>query len=144
MSIFAELREGRGVRTLAETEALARDLAAALPEDCVLALQGDLGVGKTTLVKGLAAAWGVTQTVKSPSFNLVSIYEGTRQLVHVDAYRLEAEDALESLMLEEFLQSPFCLAVEWPERVRSWLPPETIWLAGELHPDGTRLFQLVE
>ena len=95
-------------------------------------------MGKTTLVKGLAKAWGVTAPVKSPTYNLVSIHEGARQLVHVDAYRLESPAALDGLMLEEFLRPPYCLVVEWPERIRGWFPPGTFWLEITMDRDHRR------
>jgi tRNA threonylcarbamoyladenosine biosynthesis protein TsaE len=128
MPIFDELAAGIVSRSPEDTSALAARLAGAMPPDAILALQGDLGVGKTTFVKGLAAAWGVNATVKSPTYNLVSIHEGSRQLVHLDAYRLASPEAIDGLMLEEFLRSPFCLVVEWPERIADWFPPATLWL----------------
>ena len=136
MSILDELREGLAAASAEATQAIAGRLAVALPPVAILALEGDLGLGKTTFVQGLARAWGIEETVKSPSYNLVSMYAGARQLVHVDAYRLESPEAFEGLMLEEFLRPPYCLAIEWPERIREVLPPETWWLRfsmGEAH-----------
>ncbi|MEJ1971546.1 MAG: tRNA (adenosine(37)-N6)-threonylcarbamoyltransferase complex ATPase subunit type 1 TsaE [Lacunisphaera sp.] len=102
-----------------ETRALATELAAALPADTILALHGDLGVGKTTFVQGLARGLGVKEQVTSPTFSIYSVYQGRkRKLVHLDAYRLEHERQIEALLLEEFLISPWCLAVEWPEKNR--------------------------
>ena len=89
----------------------------------MLALHGDLGVGKTTFVQGLAQGLGVREQVTSPTFAIYSVYRGTATtLVHLDAYRLESERQLESLLLEDFLTSPWCLAVEWPEKTGAWLP----------------------
>ena len=103
---------------------LAAELAVALPVDVVLALHGDMGVGKTTFVQGLARGLGVKEQVTSPTFAIYSVYQGsTRKLVHLDAYRLEHERQIEELLLEEFLTPPWCLAVEWPEKVGAWLPP---------------------
>lgn len=144
MPILDELKTGLTVASLEETETLAQALAAELPVDSVLALQGDLGVGKTTLVQALARTWKVPGAVKSPTYNLVSIHEGTRQLVHVDAYRLDSPDALDGLMLEEFLRSPFALVVEWPERIRDWFPPETIWIEITIQADHRRRFKRLE
>ena len=142
MPILDELREGVVSSSPEETAALATRLAHALPTDTILALQGDLGVGKTTLVKGLALAWGIDDPVKSPTYNLVSIYDGTRQLVHVDAYRLETPDALEGLMLDEFVRSPFALVIEWPERIADWLPPRAWWLQITMDAEHRRHFRL--
>ena len=116
----AELPRGRGTR------ALAAEFAATLPADTTLALHGDMGVGKTTFVQGLAQGLGVHEHVTSPTFAIYSVYRGAgRTLVHLDAYRLENERQIEALLLEEFLVSPWVLAVEWPEKIAAWLPPTT-------------------
>jgi tRNA threonylcarbamoyladenosine biosynthesis protein TsaE len=138
MSIFADLAAGIVAREEAETRAVAARLAAQLPIDCVLALSGDLGAGKTTFVKGLAAAWGVRETVTSPSFTVCNLHRGSRLLVHVDAYRLASAEAWDSLMIEDFLVSPWCLAVEWPERVSDRLSSDMLWLRLEMDADGAR------
>lgn len=123
MSICAKLREGVTTGSAEETRALAAELANALPPDLTLALHGDLGVGKTTFVQGLARGLGVKEQVTSPTFAIYSVYQGsTRKLVHLDAYRLETGHQLEALLLEEFLTSPWVLAVEWPEKTGAWLP----------------------
>src|SRR3954470_1257407 len=123
MSILAKLKAGITTASAAETRSLAAELAAALPADTVLALHGDLGVGKTTFVQGLAQGLGVKEQVTSPTFAIYSVYQSaSRKLVHLDAYRLETGRQLEALLLEEFLISPWCLAVEWPEKTGDWLP----------------------
>jgi tRNA threonylcarbamoyladenosine biosynthesis protein TsaE len=125
MTIITKLRQGITTESAAQTRALAAELAAALPADVTLALHGDLGVGKTTFVQGLAEGLGVREHVTSPTFAIYSVYEGaSRKLVHLDAYRLEGEAQIESLLLEEFLVSPYVLAVEWPEKTGAWLPKD--------------------
>ncbi len=125
MTILKKLKAGITTASAAETRALAAELAAALPPDTTLALHGDMGVGKTTFVQGLAQGLGVREQVTSPTFAIYSIYQGTgRKLVHLDAYRLEKESQLDALLLEEFLTSPWCLAVEWPEKTGAWLPKD--------------------
>ncbi len=123
MSICDKLRAGITTESAEATRTLAAELATALPADIVLALHGDMGVGKTTFVQGLARGLGVKEQVTSPTFAIYSVYQGgTRKLVHLDAYRLEHERQIEELLLEEFLTSPWVLAVEWPEKVGAWLP----------------------
>lgn len=130
MSICAELRGGLVTSSAEETRAAAARLAASLPPDTVLALHGDLGVGKTTFVQGLARGLGVTGPVTSPTFAIYAVHPGARmKLVHLDAYRLESAAQLEDLLLEDFLTSPWVLAVEWPEKTGAWLP------AGAWHLD---------
>ena len=125
MSICAKLRAGIVTASAAETRAIARELAAALPPDIVLALHGDLGVGKTTFVQGLAAGFGCPDPVTSPTFTIYTLHQGGRRtLVHLDAYRLDSGAQIDSLMLEDFLVSPYCLAVEWPEKIAEWIPSE--------------------
>ena len=129
MSIFAKLREGVTTSSAEETHVLAHELARALPADATLALHGDLGVGKTTFVQGLARGLGVSDPVTSPTFNVFTLYRGTdRTLVHMDAYRLENDRQLDSLMLEDFLISPWVLAVEWPEKIAAWIPSNALHL----------------
>ena len=98
MSTLEKLTAGVETTSAAETEALAGELALVLPEDSVLALHGELGAGKTTFIRGLARGWGIREAVTSPTFNLFTIYEGTRQLVHLDAYRLGSAHDLDALI----------------------------------------------
>ena len=129
MSIFADLSSGITTRSAEETQAIAFRLAQALSIDATLALHGNLGVGKTTFVQGLAKGFGVTDVVTSPTFNIFTLHQGgSRMLVHFDAYRLENDLQIDSLMLDDFLTSPFCLAVEWPEKIAAWLPRDTLHL----------------
>lgn len=122
-----------------ETRALAAAWAATLPDDATVALHGDLGAGKTTWVQGLAAGLGIPGPVTSPTFTLYALHRGPgRMLAHLDAYRIGSPREAEDLLLEEFLVSPWCLAVEWPERVQGWLSADALHLdlaieAGKRH-----------
>jgi tRNA threonylcarbamoyladenosine biosynthesis protein TsaE len=127
-NICDKLRAGVTTASAAETQALAAELAGTLPADATLALHGDLGVGKTTFVQGLARGFGVMDAVTSPTFTIFTLHRGTRMLVHLDAYRLTSAAQLDVLMLEDFLVSPYCLAVEWPDHVAAWLPPSALHL----------------
>lgn len=128
MSILQRLESGIPTQSPEETMALANALAQELPIDAVVGLSGDLGAGKTTFVKGLAAAWDVRATVTSPTYNIFTLHPGIRQLAHMDAYRLNGPESVDALMLEEFLQSPYCLVIEWPENIAAWLPSEALVL----------------
>jgi tRNA threonylcarbamoyladenosine biosynthesis protein TsaE len=122
-SICDNLRAGVVTASAEETRALAAALAAELPPDTILALHGDMGVGKTTFVQGLAQGLGISEAVTSPTFAIYNVHRGPRaRLVHLDAYRLESAQQIEALLLDEFLVSPWILAVEWPENVAAWLP----------------------
>ncbi|MBL9215865.1 MAG: tRNA (adenosine(37)-N6)-threonylcarbamoyltransferase complex ATPase subunit type 1 TsaE [Opitutaceae bacterium] len=137
MTILARLAQGITTGSAEETRAVAAELAGALPPDATLALHGDLGVGKTTFVQGLARGLGVTDAVTSPTFAIYSIHRGRpTTLVHLDAYRLENERQIEALLLEEYLASPWCLAVEWPEKTGAWLPANALHLELSIRDGG--------
>ncbi len=136
MNIFYELRGGVSTESAEATRALGARLAAALPPDVTLALHGDLGVGKTTLVQGLARGLGIAGAVTSPTFNILHLYRGTCTLVHLDAYRLDNARQLDELMLDDFLVSPYCVAVEWPDRIATWLPADALHLSLDIEAPG--------
>ena len=143
MSIFAKLRAGVTTSSADESHALAEEFARALPPDTTLALHGDLGVGKTTFVQGLARGLGVIDPVTSPTFNIFTLYKGTaRTLVHMDAYRLENDRQIDALMLEDFLVSPWCLAIEWPEKIAAWIPKNALHLDLGITPDQRHTIRL--
>ena len=142
-NIWQELEQGVLATSTDAMHALARRLGEALPPEATLALSGDLGVGKTTFVQGLATAFGIHERVTSPTFTLYNVHRGSRTLVHLDAYRLESPDQVEDLLLEDFLVAPYCLAVEWPERISGWLPPETLMLNLSIESPGRHSVQLL-
>jgi tRNA threonylcarbamoyladenosine biosynthesis protein TsaE len=126
MTLVEKLRKGITTDSAEATQSVAEQLAGSLPPDFTLALHGDLGVGKTTFVQGLARGFGIREMVTSPTFNIYTVYHGpARTLIHFDAYRLDRPSQVEDLLVEDFLVSPWCLAVEWPDKVSGWLPPDT-------------------
>lgn len=142
-NISASLRDGIVTASADEAHTVAAAFAATLPADVVLALHGNLGVGKTTFVQGLARGFGLAGHVTSPTFNIYTVHRGpARTLVHLDAYRLENAHQLEELLLEDFLVSPWCLAVEWPEKVAAWLPPGALHLDLGILPDERHTIRL--
>jgi tRNA threonylcarbamoyladenosine biosynthesis protein TsaE len=104
-----------------ETEALGEQWGRAATSGLVVALSGDLGAGKTQLVRGLARGLGVTSRVHSPTFTLVNEYGGGRlKLFHLDLYRLETPDQIHSAGIEEFLNPDGVAVIEWAERITDW------------------------
>ena len=106
----------------AETRALAARLAAVARPGDLLCLIGDLGAGKTQFAKGFAVGLGITDVVSSPTFVLMTEYEGRLPLFHLDLYRLDdAEDALAGGLLDD-RQAEGVVLVEWAERLGTALP----------------------
>src|SRR6516162_11808678 len=102
-----------------ETESLGERWGREAKSGLVIALSGDLGAGKTQLVKGIARGLGISTRVHSPTFTLVNIYTGGRlTLYHLDLYRLETTDQILSAGLEEYLKPEGLAVIEWAER---WL-----------------------
>lgn len=109
---------------LAATEALGARIAAGLQKGDVVALEGDLGAGKTTLARAVLRALSVEEAVPSPSFTLVQSYETARFPVrHFDLYRLEDPSEVDELGLEDAL-SDGAVLVEWPEKAKGRLPQD--------------------
>jgi tRNA threonylcarbamoyladenosine biosynthesis protein TsaE len=99
-----------------ETEAAGEEIGRRLRKGDLVLLKGELGAGKTTLVRGMARGAGSVAAVASPTFQLVRIYRGRLQLAHVDLYRLEGRDGLGDLGIEELLDGG-AVVVEWGERL---------------------------
>jgi tRNA threonylcarbamoyladenosine biosynthesis protein TsaE len=105
-------------RSPAETSALGEQWGRAAQSGLVLGLSGDLGTGKTELVKGLARGLDISERVHSPTFALINIYHGGRlTLFHLDLYRLETPQQIVSAGLEEYLHPQGVSVIEWAERM---------------------------
>jgi tRNA threonylcarbamoyladenosine biosynthesis protein TsaE len=115
-------------------------LAAAVAGECVIYLHGDLGAGKTTLVRGFLRGLGHAGVVKSPTYTLLEPYEvGGRPVCHLDLYRLGDPGELEYLGIRDLLGQGAVLLVEWPERGRGELPPPDLLVDIEYLTRGRRL-----
>ena len=121
------------------TQKLGRFLGSKLEAYDVLALNGDLGTGKTTFVKALAEGMGLDSDVTSATFAIVNIYEGDPSLYHFDVYRLEDEDEFFEMGGEELLDDGSVCAVEWADRIEGSLPEEYLILNFERIDETTRL-----
>ncbi|MEQ1580255.1 MAG: tRNA (adenosine(37)-N6)-threonylcarbamoyltransferase complex ATPase subunit type 1 TsaE [Steroidobacteraceae bacterium] len=96
----------------------------------VIALNGDLGAGKTTFVSGVLAGFGLAGPARSPTYTLIEPYEaGTRSLYHLDLYRLSGPEDLEALGLRDLHVKDSTLLIEWAERGAGALPPVDLTLA---------------
>ena len=105
------------------TEQFGGKLFHCLPTKCVVYLQGDLGAGKTTLVRGYLRAAGYSGTVKSPTYNLVEEYTVSNQKIyHFDLYRLNSPEELEWIGISDYFQQDCVCFIEWPDKGSGFLP----------------------
>lgn len=109
-----------------ETMKLGEKLSSCLPAGACLCMAGDLGAGKTTLVRGIASGLGIKDVVQSPTFNIMKIYlKGSRPLIHIDAYRLA--DMNTDIGLDEYIGYETGITViEWPEFILNLIPKGSI------------------
>lgn len=126
------------LQSQADTEALGARIAAMLSAGDIVALEGDLGAGKTTLARAILLALGLRETVPSPSFTLVQHYETPRLSVsHYDLYRIENPAELDELGLDEALSEGAAL-IEWPERAGDRLPADALHVQLIIAGENTR------
>lgn len=128
-----------------ETVEFAKSFAKKLKAGDVIALDGDLGSGKTTFVKGLALGLGLKNPdeVKSPTFALMHIYETQPPLYHFDLYRLESLKEIVNIGFEDYVHDPgLILCVEWAQRAKELLPERTILVSLKVAGDFVRSIQM--
>jgi tRNA threonylcarbamoyladenosine biosynthesis protein TsaE len=118
--------------------ALGRKLSRLLAPGSVVALKGPLGAGKTCLVKGMAQGLGIHEEITSPTYTIVSEYQGACPLYHIDAYRLSGDDDFNALGGEEFIYGKGISAVEWSDRIPSSIPEGAVFVDIELGAEGER------
>jgi tRNA threonylcarbamoyladenosine biosynthesis protein TsaE len=114
-----------------KTERLGERIGALLRPGDVLCLAGTLGAGKTCLTRGLARGWGSMQQPTSPTFTLVNEYRrpnDSQRFYHMDCYRLSGAVEAQTTALDDILDAPGVLVIEWPERIAAALPDECLWI----------------
>ena len=104
-----------------------------------MAFFGDLGSGKTTMIKGVALGLGVTETVKSPSFVIATRYEGRLPVYHLDLYRLGGRAELESVGLDDYLEGDGVCVIEWADRLAGRLPARAVMVRLVVAGRGRRI-----
>jgi tRNA threonylcarbamoyladenosine biosynthesis protein TsaE len=124
-----------------QTKEFAKKLASYLQPGDVIALEGDLGAGKTTFTKGLAEGLEITKNVNSPTFTIIKEYKGSMPLYHMDVYRLENSD--EDLGFDEYFEGIGVTVVEWAHLIKDQLPPELLTIYLTHSNDGARNIKLV-
>jgi tRNA threonylcarbamoyladenosine biosynthesis protein TsaE len=127
----------------AETEALGQQFAAKVRAGSILALQGELGAGKTVFTRGLVAALGSPNKVTSPTFTILHEYTGGRLPVfHFDFFRLEnSEERLRQIGLDDYFFGGGVSVIEWPDRFPTVIPPHACWIRFEMQSPDKRAIQ---
>lgn len=122
------------------TETIGKQLAAKIKPPCVVFLEGELGAGKTTLVRGFLRGCGYQGLVKSPTFTLVESYQFESNIVyHFDLYRLNDPEELASIGMRDYFTEDAIVLVEWPERGVGFLPNADLILELNLVSGGRNL-----
>ena len=113
----------------AQTRRFGAHLGALVEPGDVVLLHGDLGAGKTHFAQGIAEGLGITEPVRSPTFTLINEYdEGRIPLYHIDLYRLEGDEDIATIGIEEYFDADGLVVVEWPEKGEHWLPEDALHL----------------
>lgn len=105
-----------------ETQKIAADFAKTLKEGDVLCMYGNLGVGKTAFVQGLAKGLEIDEPITSPTFTIVNEYSGTLPLYHFDVYRIADSDEMYEIGYEEYVYGDGVSVIEWPQLIDDILP----------------------
>lgn len=119
-------------RSTEETKQLGTEFASQLQGGDIVCLQGDLGAGKTTFVKGLAQGLGIKEEMTSPTFTLMNTHPvhghaSIKRLVHIDTYRLKSENELLEIGVEDYLGQPGVITlIEWPEKISGILSQKKV------------------
>ena len=125
-----------------ETIELGKKIGNYLRKGDVIAMQGTLAAGKTTITKGIAQSLDISETITSPTFCLISEYEGKMPLYHMDVYRLDNEEDFANLGTEDMIYGNGVSIIEWSEKIMNELPKKTIILKIEPQEDGSRIITL--
>jgi tRNA threonylcarbamoyladenosine biosynthesis protein TsaE len=112
------------INNIADMESFAKRLSKGLFPGFVLCLEGDLGAGKTTFTKFLGQGMGITDTINSPTFTILKIYEGELPLYHMDVYRLQGIGA--DYDLEEYIYRDGVCVIEWYQHIIDSLPEDRL------------------
>ncbi len=109
-----------------ETYALGKKLGEEAKPGAVYCLSGDLGVGKTVFTKGFAVGLGVTDTVNSPTFTIVQVYQGRMPFYHFDVYRIEEPEEMEEIGYEDYFYGEGACMIEWAELIEELIPADAV------------------
>lgn len=118
---------------------LGERLAKFLKLGAIVAFYGELGSGKTTMIKGIARGLGVRETVKSPSFVIITEYQGKFPVYHIDLYRIRSQEEFIEIGLDSYLRGDGVCLIEWAEKSENLLPEKTVRIYLTVVPEGRRI-----
>lgn len=125
-----------------ETVFLGKLIGERLKAGDIIALQGTLAAGKTTITQGIAAGLGIEENVTSPTFTLISEYSGRLRLYHMDVYRLDSTEDFLNLGVEELLYGDGVCIIEWSEKIMETLPHNVIIVRLNAMADSSRRIEI--
>ena len=133
-------------KSITKTQKIAKDLIKKIPKGrghaFVIALEGDLGGGKTTFVQGLAKGLGVKEKITSPTF---VIYKKYGNFYHFDCYRTERPKEILDLGFKEIIQNPKnIVAIEWADKIKRIIPKHALWISFKFVDQGKREINMIE
>lgn len=125
-----------------ETVELGRRIGAVLLPNDIVALMGELGAGKTTLIQGIAEGLGVKDYVTSPTFVIINEYQGRMPLFHIDLYRLDQAGEIEDLGIEEYFSRGGICVIEWAEKLKGLMPEKAESIEIDLLSENERKLRI--
>jgi tRNA threonylcarbamoyladenosine biosynthesis protein TsaE len=127
--------------SVADLSGISKQLISDFSVNRVILFYGEMGVGKTTLIKALCKELGVEEATNSPTFSIVNEYLTTleKSIYHFDFYRIEDEDEVFDMGYEDYFYSNNYCFIEWPEKIRNLLPKNAVKVILELDEDNNRL-----
>ena len=125
------------IKTPEEMIELGRKVGRLCYPNIVLAMNGNLGAGKTTMTKGIGEVLNIKRVINSPTFTIMKVYEGTLNLYHLDVYRID--NVSNDFELEEYFYYGGVTVIEWADNVKSLLPDDTIYFDFSINIDASRV-----
>lgn len=132
------------IKNLSDLKTFAREFSEKLNLYDVIVLDGDLGAGKTQLVKYLCHYLNIQEEITSPTFPIVNTYEGKYKIYHMDLYRLETNDELTNIGFNEYLNDEAIFFIEWGCKFKSLMPSDSTYISISILNDNTRELTIIE
>lgn len=129
-------------KSVEQTLEFGRRVAQNLIPGKVVGFYGELGSGKTTMIKGIAQGLGIKELVKSPSFVMITEYQGRYKIYHIDLYRITSVKELETIGFNDYLDTDGISLIEWAEKAETLLPKTTLRIRLSIVDEATRIIEI--